>query len=111
MSRLLSPFMPYIAGALLMAALGLGGYVWSLRAANASLTAENAALARSMAALTQQAADAKLARDVEAARAKRWEARSGELAATIETILTGDFDDAPLDPDLADWLNGLRSGD
>lgn len=82
-----------------------------LRLHNARLTAENASLMRSVAALKEQAALSKLAREVEIARAERWKARAGELSTQIETILLGDFPDAALDPDLADLLNRLREGD
>lgn len=95
-----------------LAAAGLGLAVWwvmSLRLDNARLSAENAALHRSNIALRQQADQSKLAREVEVARAERWRARAGELSGQIETILTEGFPDVPLDPDLADLLNRLRS--
>ena len=85
-------------------------WVIALRLDNARLTAENAALSRSVIALRQQAEQSRLAREVEIARAERWRARAGDLSTQIETILTEGFPDADLDPDLADLLNRLREG-
>jgi hypothetical protein len=83
-------------------------WVTSLQLDNARLTQENAALQRSVIAFEQQAEQSKLAREVEIARAERWRARASDLSTQIETLLTGEFPDAALDPDLADLLNGLR---
>ena len=97
----------------LIAASAVGFVVWwgtTLRLENARLEAANAELQRSVIAYQQQAAQSRLAREVEIARAERWRARAGELSTQIETILTGDFPDAALDPDLADLLNRLREG-
>lgn len=97
----------------ILAACAVGLAVWwvmALRLDNARLTAENAALHQSVIAFQQQAEQSRLAREVEIARAERWKARTGELSAKIESILTGDFPDAALDPDLADLLNRLREG-
>lgn len=102
----------YLPTILAAAALGLAvWWVMALRLDNARLTAENAALSRSVIALRQKAEQSKLAREVEIARAERWRARAGELSTQIENILTGDFPDALLDPDLADLLNRLREAD
>lgn len=98
----------------MLAASAVGLTVWwvmSLQLENTRLTQENAALQRSVIALQQQADQSRLAREVEIARAERWRARAAKLSTEIETILTGDFPDAALDPDLADLLNGLREGD
>ena len=95
----------------IVAAAGLSLSVWwvmALRADNAALRAEKASLERSVIALRQQVEQSRLAREVEIARAERWRARAGELSTKIENILTGDFPDALLDPDLADLLNRLR---
>jgi uncharacterized protein YdbL (DUF1318 family) len=95
----------------ILAASGIGLAVWwvmALRLDNARLTVENAALSRSVIALRHQAEQSQLAREVEIARAERWRARASELSTQIESILTGDFPDAALDPDLADLLNRLR---
>ncbi len=96
----------------ILAVTGVGLVVWwvmALRLDNASLRTENAGLHRSVIAFQQQAEQSKLAREVEIARAERWRARAGKLSTQIESILTGDFPDAALDPDLADLLNRLRS--
>ena len=85
-------------------------WVTSLQLDNARLEAEKAALQRSVIAFQQQAAQSRLAREVEIARAERWKARASDLSTQIETILTEGFPDAPLDPDLADLLNRLREG-
>lgn len=107
----LRPFMPYIAGAAVIAAMGAVWFVMDLRADKAALAAENAALSRSLAAMEAQAEQSRIAREVEAARAKRFAARSAELSATIEAILTGDIPDEMLDPRIADYINGLRETD
>jgi hypothetical protein len=73
--------------------------------------AENAVLQRSIDALTTQAEQSALAREVEAARAKAFAARNAELTAAIEAILTGDIPDETLDPRIADHINGLRPAD
>ena len=100
--------LPAILG---VSALVLGvWWVTSLQLDNARLEAENAALHRSVIAYQQQAAQSRLAREVEIARAERWRARAAKLSTEIETILTGGFPDADLDPDLADLLNRLREG-
>ena len=100
--------LPAILGA---SALLLGvWWVTSLQLDNVRLEAENAALQRSVIAYQQQAEQSRLAREVEIARAERWRARAAKLSTEIETILTGGFPDADLDPDLADLLNRLREG-
>ena len=111
MSRLLAPFLPYILGAAVIAAGGGVWYVMDLRADKAALAAENASLSRSLAAMEAQAAQSKMAREVEAARASRFAARTAELSATIESLLTGDISDENLDPRIADFINGLRETD
>ncbi|PWE32795.1 hypothetical protein DDZ14_08600 [Maritimibacter sp. 55A14] len=86
----------------------LAGGLWLQSDRVDRLRTENASLTRSVAALQMQAEQAALAREVEAARAERDRARAAEAQATIEAILTGDFEDEPLPPGLADILNGLR---
>jgi len=98
----------YALYAALTVALALGGWSMWLMRANASLTVKNASLERSVAAYRAQAEQAALARDVEKARAARFAQQSADMAAKIETILTGGIPDAVLDPALADILNGLR---
>lgn len=107
----LRPFIPYIMGAALIAAMGGVWYVMDLRADKAALVAQNAALSRSLAAMEAQAEQSRLAREVEAARAERFAARSAELSATIEALLTGDIPDEVLDPRIADYINSLRETD
>ena len=104
----LRPFIPYIMGAAVLAAMGAVWYVMDLRADKAALAAQNAALSRSLAAVAEQAEQSRLAREVEAARAERFAARSAELSQAIEDIFTGGIPDAPLNPDLADRINRLR---
>lgn len=96
-----------VAGA--VAGLGALGYIWTLRADNATLTANIAGYERSIAALTLQSEQSALARRVETARAERHAARVAELNTTIEALLTGEIPDAPLDPAVADFVNGLRN--
>lgn len=107
----LRPFIPYILGAVFLAAMGGVWYVMDLRADKAALAAQNAALSRSLAAMEEQAVQSRLAREVEAARAKRFAARTAELSATVEALLTGDIPDENLDPRIADFINGLRETD
>lgn len=64
--------------------------------------------ARTIDALELQAEQARLARDVEAARAARERTRVESLQASINTMLEGDIPDAPLHPDIADFVNGLH---
>ena len=90
--------------------LALGAFWWVHRA-NGDLRVENASLARSVATLEDQRAQARLAADVARAAADRARARAAEYDALRETLLKGD-DDAPL----PDWfrayldrvLGGLR---
>ena len=101
----------YVASALLVALLVVSGGAWLLYRANGDLRVENASLARSVAALEDQRAQARLAADVARAAADRERARAAEYDALRETLLKGD-DDAPL----PDWfrayldrvLGGLR---
>jgi predicted negative regulator of RcsB-dependent stress response len=95
----------YLVIGALSAVLGLSGMVAYQKRTIDAQQAEIASLTRSVAALTMQAEQSALARDVERARAAREATRSAELAAEIETILTGGIPDAPLHPDLADLVN------
>ncbi len=94
----------------LLAAGGAALWLWLVVSERDDLRAEVARQARSLAAMEQQIEQSRLAREVEAARAAQWQARSAELNETIETILRG-IEDAPLDPDLADRINGLLRRD
>ena len=100
----------YALIAALTAFIALGGYAWWLRARVAASEAENERLGRSVAAMTVQLEQAALAREVERARAAGFAARSAELSAEIEAMLTGGIPDAPLHPDLAAALERLRTG-
>lgn len=89
---------------------GYGAWVWQ-QATIDQLTADNASLTRSVAALEVSIEQSRVARRVDAARAAAQRQRDREAAATVEAILTtrlGECADAPLDPDLAAILNGLR---
>lgn len=93
------------------AVLALGGlWQWEKRK-SALLTAENASLTRSVAAMTRQAEQSAAAREVEKARAERWQTRAADLDASIEALFTGDIPDAPLDPRIIAILDGLRADD
>lgn len=97
----------------ILAALALGGaalWLWLVVSERDALRDEVARQARSLAAMHEQIEQSRLAREVEAARAAQWQARSAELSEAIETILRG-IPDAPLDPDLADRINRLRPGE
>ena len=98
----------------LVACLALGGMAWSSSAQVAALEVQAASLARSVAVQRQAVAQRDEAARVAAARARHWETRAGELNETIQTILTADFGecaDAPIDPGLADLIDGLRQAD
>jgi cell division protein FtsB len=110
-TRLLSPLIPYLFAAAVLAAGGGVWYVMDLRADKAALVAENGSLSRSLAAIEAQAEQSRLAREVEAARAERFAVRSAKLSATIEALLTGEIPDEMLDPRIADYINGLRETD
>lgn len=103
--------MRYVAIAALLASLGLGGVAWWQYGRVQSLRAENASLARSLAAMQEQAKQSSLARQVEAQRAKRWQERAAELDASINALFTGDIPDAPLDPRIIAFLDSLQQGD
>lgn len=95
-----------VAAVVAAALITLAGALWWSHRANARLRVDNARLERSLVALTMQAEQSALARDVERARAKASAARNEALTAEIETILTGGIPDATLHPDLADIFNG-----
>lgn len=94
----------------LCAVIVLGGYAWWQSGRIAAQQAEIKRLENSVAALTLQADQTALAREVEAARARAFAERAASLSAEIEAILTGGIPDAPLDPDLAARLDRLRAG-
>ena len=100
----------YALIAVLCALLGLGSLAWWQSGLIAAQQAENGRLRGAVAALTEQADQAALAREVEAARARAFAERAASLSAEIEAILTGGIPDAPLDPDLAARLDRLRTG-
>lgn len=97
--------------AALLACLGLAGALWWQSGTVDELTVENARLSRSLTALTEQAEQSALAREVERARADRFAARNATLTEAVEQILIGGITDAMLDPDLAALINGLRTED
>lgn len=101
----------YALIAALCALLALGGYAWWQRGEIAVTRTENERLGRSIAALTQQAEQSALAREVERARAKAATERAAALTEQVEQILTGGIPDAPLHPDLAAVVNRLRHDD
>jgi hypothetical protein len=103
----------YIALIAALVALTGGGvwYVMDLQADKVAAAAVIAAQTRTIAAHDAQAAQARLAREVDAARALRQREADRATAAAVEQILfaeLGECADAPIDPDLADILNGLR---
>lgn len=96
--------------ALLGALLVLGGYAWILDRRNGALELQAASDARSITALEASRAQARLAADVAAARAKGAAAMRDQAAASIERIRNLQLEgcaDAPIDPDLSRALDGL----
>lgn len=96
--------MRYVAVASLVACLGLCGALWWQSGTVSDLEAENGRLTRSVAALTMQVDQSRLAADVAAARAARATQMTIEANATIEAIRNlqlGECADAQIDPDLA----------
>lgn len=107
MMRLLAPFMPYIAGAALAAAILAGGALWWQSGTIDRLRAYKASLERSVAALEQQAAQAAESRRVAAARARRAQEMTAEKDAALDAIRNldlGECADETIDPALADIL-------
>lgn len=98
----------YISGSLVVALVGALAYgkLQSHRAA--TLSAENASMARSIDALNMQHELSVVARNVEAARADRFAAQVQILNASVEALLTGDIPDENLDPRIADFINGVQ---
>lgn len=93
----------------LIVALALAGGVWwvmDLRATNAKLTTENAALSRSVDALRDQAAAARLAADVARAEAERQRTLAAEYEQVKDAFRKGDFD-APLPDDFRVLLDRI----
>lgn len=100
--------MRYAAVGVSLLCIGLMATVFLQRGALNALEADNARLARETIALKEAADYARLARDVERARAARVAAQSAEIADAIDLTQSGDVPDAALDPDLADLINGLQ---
>lgn len=96
----------YLIAGLAAVILTLCVSVWWLKVSNDKLSVRNASLSRSVTALESQAAHARLARDVEEARADKQARETLALKAQVSTILNGGIPDALLHPDLADLLNG-----
>ena len=96
----------YLVPGLVILAAGL--FVWLQLALRqrADLQLEADRLRRSNAALQAHAEQAQLARDVEAARAERFAARSADLQATIDAI--EGIPDAPLHSDLIKLFDPAR---
>lgn len=90
--------MRYVAAALSVVCVGLFVWLQAVQRQKAVLADDVAALRRSNAALLQQAAQSRLARDVEAARVARYAALAAELQADIDQIKG--IPDAPLHPHL-----------
>lgn len=92
----------------LSAVIGLLGWVYVQNTNIDRLKAENASYQRSIKALETTIEQSALAREVERARAERWQERATTLNATIEAILSGDVEDEILDPRIADFINSLH---
>ena len=100
--------MRYAAIAALLASLGLGGAAWWQYARAEALAHENASLQRSLAAMKEQVEQSAAAREVEARRAKMWMERAATLDASIDALFAEDIPDAPLDPRIIAFLDGVR---
>lgn len=96
----------YLSIALLLALCAALVAVVLLQRSNASLTAQNASLTRSVAVLEDQAAQSRLAADVAQAAAQRERARAAEYDALREALIDGD-DDAHLPPWFRSYLDDL----
>ena len=103
-----------IGGALIALVGGFGGAVWwvmDMRAAKVAQAARIASQARSLAAYEVKAEQDQLAREVDAARAAFQRERDRAAAVAAIDLLTaelGECADAPIDPAVADILDGLR---
>tara|TARA_X000001316_G_scaffold12129_1_gene5692 strand:+ start:473 stop:814 length:342 start_codon:yes stop_codon:yes gene_type:complete len=106
-----------IGGALIALMGGTGWLVWSfmdMRATVADQDAQIASQARSLAAYEVKAEQDQLAREVDAARAAFQRERDRAAAVAAIDLLTaelGECADAPIDPAVADILDGLRRTD
>ena len=111
-SRLLAPFLPWIAGALAAAALAGAGVIWWQSGTIETLREDKASLERSVAALERARDNARLAAEVAEARAKGAQKIAAETEALQERIRNlelGECADVPLDPALTDLLRrGVR---
>tara|TARA_R110000782_G_scaffold30776_4_gene76371 strand:+ start:796 stop:1116 length:321 start_codon:yes stop_codon:yes gene_type:complete len=96
----------WILAGLAAAALSFAGlaFVQTQRAANLAL--ENAALSRNAAVMAQAAKQDQRARQIAADQAARWAARSREFETAIQALTDG-INDAEINADLRDRLNGL----
>ena len=84
-------------------------WVMSLQADKEAQAHEIAALSRSLAAMEQQAANAALARDVEAARAAGAAEREAEARAVIDQIENADLGECA-DVEISDTLRDILGG-
>tara|TARA_R110002020_G_scaffold73888_3_gene189494 strand:+ start:8344 stop:8670 length:327 start_codon:yes stop_codon:yes gene_type:complete len=100
-------FTKYIIVFAVLTVAVLGFWVALLEADKAKLEQQNQYLTRTVSALKEQSARAKEARAVEAARAKRWQARAAELDASIESLFTGEIPDVPLDPRIIAYIDAI----
>lgn len=100
--------LPVALSAALVLALALGWAMWS----RAGLVAENERLRGRVAALEWSRDQAREAARVADAYRKRATARADRLDASIETLLTGDLDNAylALDPRITRILECLHDG-
>lgn len=94
--------------AALVAALALGGMLYRESLLRASAEAQAASLAASLAASEAAREQAREAARVADAHRKREVEERARLSAALEEILTGDIDDAPLDPRIPAFLECLR---
>lgn len=91
---------PYAASGALVAV------AWWLWADRGYLKEHNALLVREIAVQAQVIEQTKEAEAVARAHAERFRRRAAVLDANIQAIVDGGIPDAPLDPRLADILNG-----
>lgn len=101
-------FLPQILG--LVAVLGVGGWVWSLKASNDRLRVENTALTSQVETLTFNAEQKAKAIETLNQEAERQRQETEALRSSVEDFLKGQ-ENVEIPGNIADFLNSLHPAD